>query len=403
MVDPSRIRITGPLMSHVELVWSGLLAQGYTPLSSRNLLHLMAHLSRWLEVRALQAHDLTNGRIEEFLDERRQAGLTVYVCGRGLQPILEHLETAGVIAPAEQAGHPATEQGRLLRDYGQYLLQERALVSTTVRHYQSVARSFLSDSSEQGTLQLSRLSAGDVASFVVNQSRTSSVAWAKYTVTVLRSLLRFLYFRGDLATDLVGAVPAVAGWRQASLPKALPSQQVQQLLESCNCRTDGGRRDFAVLLLLVRLGLRAGEVATLELDDFNWTQGEVVVRGKRRREDRLPLPCDVGEAIVAYLRGGRSQTTCRRLFLSIRAPLRGLSGSAVRQIVRQACRRAGLPPTGAHRLRHTAATEMLRKGTSLSEIAQVLRHHSLDTTAIYAKVDRCALRKLAQPWPGVEA
>jgi site-specific recombinase XerD len=227
MVDPSRIRITGPLEPHVGLVWSGLLAQGYTPLSSRNLLHLMSHLSRWLEVRALQAHDLTNARIEEFLDGRRQAGLTVYISARGLEPILGHLRTAGVVAPAEQAGPPATELDRLFRDYGQYLLQERALVPTTIRHYQSVARSFLSDLSEQGTLQLSRLRAGDVASFVVNQSRTSSVAWAKYTVTVLRSLLRFLFLRGDLTTDLVGAVPGVAGWRQASLPKALPPQPVR--------------------------------------------------------------------------------------------------------------------------------------------------------------------------------
>jgi integrase/recombinase XerD len=400
MVDPSRIRITGPLKPHVELVWSGLLALGYTPLSSRNLLCLMARLSRWLEGRGLQAHHVTSARIEEFLDERRKTGYTVYVSSRGLEPVLEHLQTAGVVPLPEQAEPPGRERDRLLSDYGRYLLQERALVPTTVRRYQYVAQGFLSRCFEQGTLQLSRLGAGDVASFVVCQSRMSSIASAKYTVTALRSLLRFLCFRGDLTTDLVGAVPAVAGCRQASLPKALPPQQVQQLLESCDRGTHGGRRDFAVLLLLVRLGLRAGEVAALELDDFDWAQGEVVVRGKRLREDRLPLPCDVGEAIATYLRCGRPQATCRRLFLSRRAPLRGLSGSAVGQIVRQACRRAGLPRSGSHRLRHSAATQMLRNGASLSEIAQVLRHHSVDTTAIYAKVDRRGLRELAQPWPG---
>ncbi len=210
----------------------------------------------------------------------------------------------------------------------------------------------------------------------------------------------FFYLRGELTTDLVGAVLGVANWRQASLPKGLPHKEVQQLLRSCDRRTHGGRRDFAILLLLVRLGFRSCEVAALELDDILWTQGELVVRGKRLREDRLPLPCDVGEALVAYLRRVRPQTRCRTLFLTSRAPLQGLSASAVRHIVRRAWMRAGLPPTGSHRLRHTVATEMLRKGASLSEIAQVLRHRYVDTTAIYAKVDRRALRDLAQPWPG---
>jgi site-specific recombinase XerD len=270
----------------------------------------------------------------------------------------------------------------------------------TVRHYQSIARRFLSDRFGQNGLELSRLNTADVASYVVRQSRTSSVHWAKYMVTALRSVLRYLFLRGELVSDLACAVPKVAGWRQASLPKALSPKEVQQLLQSCDRRTHLGRRDFAVLVLMVRLGLRAGEVAALEFDDFDWTRGEVVIRGKGR-EDRLPVPSDVGEAVVAYLRFARPQTTnCRKLFLSCNAPLRAISSYAVMKVVPRACIRAGLTPIGSHRLRHSAATQMLHQGASLSEIAQVLRHRSLDTTAIYAKVDRCALQQLAQLWPG---
>jgi site-specific recombinase XerD len=399
MIDPSHIRITGPLKSYVGDVWFALLARGYTPLSSGNLLRLMARLSGWLEGKGLQAQELTNACIEEFLKERRQTGYTQYLSRRGLAPILKHLQTAGVVSLSEHQELPSSELDRLVNDYGKYLLHERAVVSTTVRRYQRVARSLLEVCFKWDSLELSRLSAAEVASFVTRQSRTSSVGCAKETVTAMRCVLRFLYLRGELATDLAGAVPGVANWRQASLPKALPHKQVQQMLRSCDRRTHAGRRDFAILLLLVRLGLRSGEAAALELDDILWTQGELVVRAKRR-QDRLPLPCDVGEALAVYLRRVRPQTRCRRLFLTSRAPLQGLSASAVRHIVRRAWMRAGLPPTGSHRLRHTVATEMLRKGASLSEIAQVLRHRYLDTTAIYAKVDRRGLRELVQPWPG---
>ncbi len=399
MIEPSHIQVSGPLNPHVAHVWSELLAQGYTPLSSGQLLRLMAHLSRWMEGTGLKAHELTSERIEKFLRERRRTGHTKHLTSRSLGPILEHLQTAGVVLQSEHEEPTANEQDRLLDSYGQYLVQESAVVPMTVRHYQSIARSFLSDIFGQDKLELRRLNTADVTNFVLRQSRTVSVNRTKYVVTALRSVLHFLFLRGELANDLAGAIPRIAGWRQASLPKGLASQQVQRLLRSCDRRTHLGRRNFAVLLLLVRFGLRAGEVAALELEDFDWTRGEVVIRGKGR-EDRLPLPCDVGEAVVAYLRCARPQTTCRKLFLSKIAPLREISGCAVRRMVRRACMRAGLAPIGTHRLRHSAATEMLRKGASLSEIAQVLRHRSVDTTAIYAKVDRRALRGLAQPWPG---
>ena len=215
MIDPSHIRITGPLKSYVGDVWSALLARGYTPLSSESLLRLMARLSDWLQRVGVQAQELTNARIEEFLEDRRRTGYTQYLSRRGLEPILKHLQTIGVVSLSEHTELPASELDGLLNEYEQYLLHERAVVPKTVRRYQRVARSFLGDCLKSGSLELSRLSAADVASFVTHQARTSSVAYAKETVTALRCILRFLYLRGELATDLVGAVLGVANWRQA--------------------------------------------------------------------------------------------------------------------------------------------------------------------------------------------
>jgi integrase len=229
------------------------------------------------------------------------------------------------------------------------------------------------------------------------------VAAAKYLVTVLRSLLRFLFLTGVTERELASAVPAVAGWRGSHLPRAIPSVQVAALLGSCDRRRRVGRRDYAILTVLVRLGLRAGEVAALALSDVDWRRGEVVIRGKGRRDERLPLPADVGEAIVGYLRRGRPQSTSAMVFLRARAPHGPMTTFAVTLVVRRASERVGLGPWCAHRLRHTAGTELLRAGGSLAEVGQVLRHRHVATTAIYAKVDRTALRGLAQPWPGSEA
>jgi integrase len=199
---------------------------------------------------------------------------------------------------------------------------------------------------------------------------------------------------------LAAAVPALANRRLAGLPKAITPEEVQKLLQSCDRRTPVGRRDYAAVLLMVRLGLRAGEVAGLRLEDLDWTHGELVIRGKPRRQDRLPLPRDLGEAIVAYLKHGRPRSKYREIFLRVRAPHRPAGRPAVTSLVRAAGKRAGLDAVSAHRLRHTAATQMLRKGASLSEVAHVLRHRHIDTTAIYAKVDHRRLRSLGRAWPG---
>jgi site-specific recombinase XerD len=250
--------------------------------------------------------------------------------------------------------------------------------------------------------ELHDLDAGDVSRFVTRQCRRLSVRSAERLVNGMRSFLRFALAEGLITAPLASAVPSVARWSGAGLPRGLAPAQVAALLASCDRRRATGRRDYAILVLLGRLGLRAAEVAALRLDDIDWRSGEIVVRGKGRTEERLPLPSDVGEAIAAYLRRGRPQRPEREVFLRASAPLRGLAPEGVSEVVRAASERAGLGSFGAHRLRHTAGTEMLRAGASLSEVAQVLRHRSVATTAIYAKVDHLALRELAMPWPGSE-
>jgi site-specific recombinase XerD len=252
-------------------------------------------------------------------------------------------------------------------------------------------------------LRLDELCPQDVYRFIVRQGKRIGRTHARRAVTALRSFLRFLRQRGAVTRDLAGAVPGVATWRLLHLPKSLPPEQVEQLLGSCDRRTPTGQRDYAILLLLARLGLRAGEVVGMTLDDFDWERGEFLVRGKGQRYERLPLPKDVGAAIVHYLRHVRPACGTRRVFIRTMAPLRGLAGPvAICCIVRRALERAGLDPQfkGSHLLRHSLATDMLRRGASLGEIGHLLRHRQPNTTQIYAKVDIAALRGIALRWPG---
>ena len=290
----------------------------------------------------------------------------------------------------------------LLARYHRYLIVERGLGGPTAHGYLDAVRPFLAGrAGQEGGLELAGLTAADVTAFVLAACPGRAIGPAKLTVTALRSLLGFLHVDGVLPMPLGEAVPSVAGWRLSGLPRALETEQVDRLLEACDRHHAAGRRDLAIQLLLVRLGLRAGEVAALNLDDIDWRAGELTVRGKGNRAERLPLPVDVGEALVSYLNGSRPVTTANReVFLGPRAPHRALTRGAVTQLVARAARRCGLGTIYAHRLRHTAATTMLRAGASLEEIGLVLRHRHALSTACYAKVDHERLRELARPWPG---
>jgi site-specific recombinase XerD len=398
MRDPGRLRVTGPLAAYGDGFREELIRQGYTPASDRRQLQLLAHMSRWLVGEGLKAGELTPARVEEFLEARRADGYTLLLSQRGVAPLLGYLRDLGVV-PTPPEPVACTPVERLVEGYSNYLASERGLAGSTVCRYAGVARLFLSDCERRDGLDVGCLTAGDVTAFVVRQCRNRRVASAKMLVTGLRSLLRFLLVEGYTDRELARAVPTATGWGGGSLPRALGAEAVAAMVASCGQHTVGGLRDLAILTLLHRLGLRSGEVATLELADIDWHRGEIAVRGKGSRQERLPLPVDVGEAMVAYLRH-RPSVECRTLFLRVRAPIVGLTSEGVGSVVRGACMRAGLPPAGAHRLRHSAATAMLAGGASLAEVGQVLRHARLVTTNIYAKVDRTALRTLARPWPG---
>jgi site-specific recombinase XerD len=390
-----RLRISGPLVAYVDGFWQELLSRGYTYFSARNQLRVMSHLSRWLDGLGLEPSDMTSSRLDEFLVARRKAGYTCWVSRKGLRPLLEHLEDAGVVAEVpEQSYH--TAQDTLLAEYGHYLLVDRGLMAGVVRWYQAVASRFLGCPRR---LEVARIEARDVVSFILHEQRSLSRTEIAQSASALRCLLRFLHLRGELPHVLTGSVPSIAGWRGQSLPKHLPPKTVRKLSRGCDRRTHIGRRDFAVLLLLSRMGLRRGEVSALDLDDIDWENGELLVTGKGRRQARFPLPWEVGEAVASYVRRSRPRRASRAVFLGAKAPYCRLAPSAVTSIVYRACDAAGLPRVGAHRLRHTAATVMLRRGVPLQAVGEVLRHRHVDTTTIYAKVDRRSLRELARPWP----
>jgi integrase/recombinase XerD len=371
--------------------------RGYTPCSAQFHLQLLAHLSRWMQADGLEVDGLVPGVVERFLADRRRQGYASRISPKGLRPLLDYLDGLGVLSAVADVA--PTEVDQLLEEFCGYLFEERGLVAGSVGLYARIARRFLGERSEPLADDLARLSGAEVNAFVLREARRVRPRTAETVVCALRALLRFLHVQGWIATPLATGVPSVPQ-RREDLPRGLPAGQVTLLLESCDRSATVGCRDYAILMLLARLGLRAGEVAGLALDDVDWRASELVVRGKRSRIDRLPLPHDVGEALADYLCRARPRGFGRTVFLRSHAPLGRLSGDAVSEVVVRACGRAGIAPARAHRLRHTIATEMLRSGAGLAEIGQVLRHQTLEVTAVYAKVDRRALSRLALPWPG---
>lgn len=401
---PYWAKVTGPLAEYADGFRAELFRLGYTPLTAACQIRLAAHLSRWMTAEGVSTRDLDMPTVERYFAARRQAGYANERTTEALGPLLGYLRRLGAAPPPP--AEPVTETSLLLGRFAAYLASERGLAPTTVTLDVRLVRPFLQKRALErgGRLNLEQLTAGEVRAFVLAQARERPRS-AKRIVTALRSLLRYLHVDGVLPIPLAGAVPSPAGHALAGLPKALEPGQVTAMLDSCDPATATGRRDRAVLLMLSRMGLRAGEVAGLGLDDIDWRRGEITVRGKGNRRDRLPLPADVGAAIVAYLRDGRPAGVLdRTVFIAAQAPREALSYLGITTIVEVAARRAGIPGlVHAHRLRHSAATAMLRGGGSLAEIGQALRHSLPATTAIYAKVDIGALRPLGRPWPGPEA
>lgn len=392
-------RKAGLLGPQVEGYRAWLMQRGYTPGTVRNMLKDLGRVGVWLSGEGLEASQFDEERASAFLTARRAAGHRRIPGPRAMVPLLSYLRETGVVA-AEQP--PVTPLGALLGQYRYWMVGERGLAAMTVLRYENTARRFLQEqASAGGVFEPAALTGVDINAFLLRECGRVSAGSAKGRVAELRSILRFLYLQGVTPLPLGTAVPPVGGWRFATLPPpTMTAADVQRVLDSCDRGSPVGIRNFAIMTLIARLGLRSIEVARLELHDVDWRAGELVVRGKGRRHDRLPLPAEVGEALVAYLSGGRNPEGSRHLFLTCRAPRGPIRADLVGDVVERACTRAGLPRMGPHRLRHALAGELLRHGAGLVAISQVLRHQDLATTALYAKVDFSTLRRVAQPWPG---
>lgn len=393
----------GPLVAFAEPFRAYLIGAGHPQGSLKHYLILMGQLDRWMVGSGLSIEGLSSATAQRFLDARSRNGYARVLTLASLNPLFDCLRSHGVV-PLENPAEP-TPIDELLAAYSHHLVHDRGLAPTTVRRYMNFARRFLVARASQTKTATGaeELASAEINTFMLDAAGRLAVESAKREAADLRALLRYLYLAGWLQTDLGTAMPPVAVWRGRSLPPTMKPVEVDALIASCERTTTRGLRDRVVLLLMARLGLRAGEVAALELGDIDWRAGEIVVRGKARRQDRLPLPTEVGEALVEYLRDARPPASFRQVVLTLYAPVHPIRPSTLTTVVYKACEHAGLARVGGHRLRHALATEMLRQGGDLLEIAQILRQSDLGTTAGYAKVDRNALRSIARPWPGVPA
>jgi len=389
------------LDAQIEPFLRYLRAAGYAERTLRKKRAVARAFARWWRRRQVPGEALIDSHLVAFVargPRGRPARVRFELAA--LRPFLAHLRAAaGVPTPPQRTEEPLEQR------YADYLRHERGLAESSLRTYLPHIRAFL-------TAQAARPSGGapaawdggTVRDFLLARRRRRSSPSLRPLTAALRSFLRFCYLRGDTALDLALAIPPVRRWTPTAVPAVLAPAEVERVLATPDRATARGRRDHAILLLLARLGLRAGEVVALELGDLGWRTGEFLVRGKGGAQACLPLLADVGEALATYLRQGRGPSASRRVFLRLRAPRVGLGGpAAIGHIVRRALARAGLCPGrrgAAHLFRHSLATRLLRHGASLAEIAEVLRHRSSASTARYAQVDVDALRAVARPWPG---
>jgi site-specific recombinase XerD len=391
----------GPLSGVVPTYVKLLSEQGYTERSSENFFCLLANLNEWLDRRRLQVADLTEVTVDQYLQYRHTHFRTLRDDRSIFIRIVRALQAEGLVEgdapPLLSNPHQPIED-----DYDGYLSTERGLAASTRLNYLGVVHSFLLAHRADQPVRFAALRPEEVLRFVRKEVSHLSPKRAGLMVTALRSFFGYLRHRGKITIDLAACVPGIPTWTLTSLPNFLQPHQVRHVLHQCDRRTAHGRRDYAILLLLARLGLRACEVVRLTLDDIDWCIGEITICGKGNRTTRLPLPPDVGLAIAGYLKKGRPQCHTRQVFVCLRAPRRGfVNSAAVSTIVARRLKQGGYsgPHTGAHLFRHTLATQMLRSGASFADIAHLLRHRSFNTTALYAKVDLLSLRPLAQRWP----
>jgi site-specific recombinase XerD len=397
--------VEGPLARYLEPYAEYLAHRGYSQVSYWKKTFLINEFSRWLSREDIPVDEITSKHEEAFLRDRARHRCLKRGDRITLSEVTNWLQEKGIIERRAAISVATSGFDWVLREYSSHLQEDRGLALATVENYVGYVRRFLLNISGEDDLELASVHGGQIADyFRRNAPKERTFASAKHTVTALRSFFRFARYRGYIHNDLTAAVPSVAGWSMASIPRAMPADYVKVLLSASKTwRTPAGLRNRAILLLLTQLGLRAGEVVRLELGDIDWSEGCLCVHGKGRVERPLPLPHDVGEAIAVYLEAGRPESACRQVFLRSRAPFDGLkSNSDICQIVARAIGRAGLETSskGAHQLRHALAVDMLRQGASLTDIGQVLRHRSPDATRRYAKVDLEALREVALPWPG---
>lgn len=392
----------GPLAPIIEIYAALLHRRGYKRQSARIQIRLVADFSRWIARQGIKVCRVSQPIIDRYLRSRYRRYRPRREDNSTLNRVLVLLRDKGFVRDSIPTTIPTPFQ-QIEDDFKRYLAQERGLSQAAQRNYLPFIRKFLHEHLGQGPLRFTRLCAKDVIRFVQRHAPHIGPKMAGLMGTALRTFLRYLQLRGEIAIDLAACVPSVANWQLSTLPKFLQPYQVQSVLDQCDRHTPQGQRDYAILLLLARLGVRACEVVALTLDDINWNAAEITIQGKGGRQAKLPLPHDVGEALSCYLKQGRPPCSSRRVFIRLKAPLQGFANSiAISTLVARALKRAGVESscTGAHLFRHTLATQMLHQGASLEEISQLLGHQSFNTTTLYAKVDLTALRPLAQPWPG---
>jgi site-specific recombinase XerD len=400
-LEADNCRRDNPLVVHIRPFATLLMEDGYAKNTMQSKLWLLADFGEWLGRSGLTITNFDEGLINTFINRRQREGRLQRGNLKTLRQFLDHLRRCDVV-PSRKPIREESPLADILNRYEKHLRSERGLTTSTVINYQPVIRKFLVERFGDGPFLFREVKASDISAFILRHAHTMSPKRAQGMTTAFRSFFRFLFGNGELQADLATSVPTVADWRLSTVPKYLSPEDVDRVLGAYDRETSTGRRNYAILLLLARLGLRAGEVVGLKLDDIDWRGGEIIVRGKGLFHDRLPLPPDVGEALASYLRVDRPACQTRRVFICMRAPRRGFAGpSTLTTIVRRALDRADLHPAfkGAHLFRHSLATSMLRSGATMSEIGEVLRHRIPNTTEIYAKVDFDGLRSLAHPWP----